>query len=166
MKAAVHWGTAAVVLVAANVLIAHKEHVLGKGRTVLLRLAPGKARSGILSDCIVLKYDIARRVPESELKREPDGRIVVRLDRDSVARFVRLHRGGSLAEGEQLLRYRYRGSLRLGAESFFFREEDAEHYGRARYAELRVSLGGRSVLVGLRDRHLAPLGPRAGSEDG
>jgi len=166
MRTAVYWGAAALVLVAANGLIAHKEHVLANGRTVLFRLAPRDPRSLIQGDYMVLRYFIANRVPHSELKRHPDGRIVVKLDRDSVATFVRMHGGEPLAEDEQLVRYRRRRRLRLGAESFFFQEGHAKHYERARYGELKVTPGGTAVLVGLRGEKFERLGARAGAGDG
>jgi uncharacterized membrane-anchored protein len=164
MRTAVYWCVAAVVLAAANGLIAHKERVKSSGRTVLLKLAPRDPRSLIQGDYMVLRYDIARQSPDSDLRREHDGRIVVKFDEKSVATFVRVHRGESLAEGEQLLRYRYRGGswrggLRLGAESFFFQEGHSEHYSRARYGELKVTPSGQSVLVGLRDEDFERLGP-------
>ena len=166
MRTAVYWGVAAVVLVAANGLIAHKEQVKSSGRMVLLTLAPRDPRSLIQGDYMVLRYDIANRAPHSELERHPDGRIVVELDRDSVATFVRMHGGEPLAEEEQLVRYRRRRRLRLGAESFFFQEGHAKHYERARYGELKVTPGGTAVLVGLRGEKFERLGPRAGGEDG
>lgn len=166
MRTAVYWTAAAIVLVAANGLIAHKEHVLANGRTVLFRLAPRDPRSLIQGDYMVLRYDIARRVPHSELRKKPDGRIVVKLDGNSVATFVRVHGGGPVAEGEQLLRYRWRRGLRLGAESFFFQEGHAKRYDRARYGELKVTPGGTGVLVGLRGEKFERLGPGAGSGDG
>ncbi|MHC4505096.1 MAG: GDYXXLXY domain-containing protein [Planctomycetota bacterium] len=166
MKTAVYWGTAALVLVAANGLIAHKEYVLANGRTVLFRLAPRDPRSLIQGDYMVLRYRIASRASHSELRNEPDGRIVVRLDPNSVATFVRVHAGEPLAAEEQLVRYRWRRGLRLGAESFFFQEGHAERYERARYGELKVTPGGTAVLVGLRGESFERLGARAGSGDG
>jgi len=168
MKTAVYWGAAALVFVAANGLILHKERVLANGRTVLLALAPRDPRSLIQGDYMVLRYDIARRVTDSELRERPDGRIVVRLDENSVAAFVRLHRGEPLAGNEQLLRYRRRGrmerwgprrGLRLGAESFFFQEGHAQHYERARYGELRGTPAGESGRGGLRGEGFERLGP-------
>ena len=159
MRAGAFWATFALVMFAANGLILQKDHVTRSGRTVLLRLAPRDPRSLMQGDYMVLRYEIAGKVPEEDLRRDPDGRIVVRLDRDSVATFVRVHRGGPLAPDEQLLRYRYRGGLRIGAESFFFQEGHADHYARARYGELKVASGGQSVLVGLRGEDFWLLGP-------
>jgi len=86
------------------------------------------------------------------------GHIVIVLDENDVAGFVRVHRGEALGEGEYLLLYRDRGGLRLGAESFMFQEGDAEIYSDAVYGELKVDESGKSVLVGLRDKYFAPLG--------
>ena len=70
----------------------------------------------------------------------------------------------ALAQKEVIIRYRERaGRVRLGAESFFFQEGHAKHYEDARYAELKLAESGESVLVGLRDADLEPLGPPSGN---
>lgn len=160
VRSGIFWAVVVLVFAAANGLIAHKESVLRSGRRMLLRLAPRDPRSLIQGDYMVLRYALARGPAAQAIKDAPaDGRIVVSLDADEVARFARVHRGEPLAAGEFLLRYRRRGGLRLGAESFFFQEGHARHYERARYGELRVAAGGESVLVGLRGEDFAPLGP-------
>ncbi len=128
--------------------IARKERVLAEGRRVLLELAPRDPRSLMQGDYMQLNYALA------SLPREgwpQDGHLVLTQDAQGVAKHVRRHAGEPLQEGEFLLRYRIRDrQLRLGAETFFFQEGQAERYARARYGELRVAPGGDSVLVGLR----------------
>ncbi|TET34024.1 MAG: hypothetical protein E3J72_15305 [Planctomycetota bacterium] len=157
IRALVFWGVAVLVFATGNGLIAHKEHVLKNGQTVLLRLAPRDPRSLMQGDYMVLRYAVARKV--ANLRDKPDGYLVIKLDENSVAEFVRLHEGGELAEGELLLRYRYRDGLNLGAEGFFFQEGHAKYYNRARYGELKVTPNGNSVLAGLRGKDFEPLGP-------
>jgi uncharacterized membrane-anchored protein len=156
MRRVLVWGTLLLVLIAVNYWIAKREETLATGRTVLLRLAPADPRSLIQGDYMRLRYAIADTVPAERLDAE--GRIVVSLDAQGVAAFVRLHRGEALQPGEHLLFYRNRGGLRLGAEAFFFQEGDAPLYENARYGELRVDDTGASVLVGLRGEDLRPLG--------
>jgi uncharacterized membrane-anchored protein len=104
---------------------------------------------------MVLDYVIAR---DHRMHGAPDnGHVVLRLDGAGVAGLERIHDGGALAPGQQLLRFRRRGRVRFGAESYFFQEGHAKHYQGARYGELRVSPSGDAVLVGLRDRSLKPL---------
>ena len=160
MKKVIYWGNLLLVLVVINLLILHKEDTLAQGRTMLLRLAPTDPRSLIQGDYMVLRYAIARDVAPSELGEK--GYIVVSLDANAVAKFIRVYRGEHLPEGEYLLFYRNRGGLRLGAESFMFQEGDAELYSRARYGELKVDDSGSSVLVGLRGEDFQPLGRKSG----
>jgi uncharacterized membrane-anchored protein len=157
MKKIFFWGITLLVLVAINFLIVKKEDTLANGRTMLLRLAPLDPRSLIQGDYMELRYAIAREVPRAQLKRDK-GYIVVSLDVNDGAKFVRVHKGEILQEGESLLFYRNRGELRLGAESFMFQEGDAKLYERARYGELKVDGSGASVLVGLRGEDFKPLG--------
>ena len=147
-RTAVILGGLALVLFAMLWNIARKEQVLSEGRRVLLELAPRDPRSLMQGDYMQLDYALGR------LPREgwpADGHLVLTQAPDDVARFVRRHEGEALQPGEFLLRYRIRERrLRLGAESFFFQEGQAERYARARYGELRVAPSGDSVLVGLR----------------
>ena len=125
---------------------------------MLLRLAPVDPRSLIQGDYMILRYAIAGEIREAQLQLEDKGFIVVSLDENNVAKFVRIHKGEDLQADEHLLFYRNRGALRLGAESFMFQEGDAKLYSKAQYGELRVDASGKSVLVGLRGEDLIPLG--------
>ena len=159
MRKAVIFGGLAFVLLVATVLIVQKEVLLSHGRTVLLELAPRDPRSLMQGDYMSLAYAISRdRGWNPDLPQ--DGNLVLRLDEQGVGQFVRVHDPGTpLAANEFLLRYRVRnGRVRLGAESFYFQEGQAERYARARYGELRVSDTGASVLVGLRGPAREPLG--------
>lgn len=159
MRKAVFLVGAVVVFGVIGGLIVHKEHVLASGKTVLLRLAPRDPRSLIQGDYMVLRYELATGPAEAAVAKGPaDGRLVIRLDPKGVAQFVRIHKGEATAADELLLRYRRRGGLRLGAESFFFQEGHAGRYEKARYGELKVSPSGQSVLVGLRDEDFRRLG--------
>jgi len=156
MKNILFWGTTLLVIGGVNLLIVKKEDTLANGRTVLLGLAPVDPRSLMQGDYMVLRYAIAEVIPESQLSGK--GCIVVSLDENDVAKFVRIHKGEGLQAGEHLLFYRNRGGLRLGAESFMFQERHADLYSEARYGELKVDESGASVLVGLRGENFKPLG--------
>jgi uncharacterized membrane-anchored protein len=150
---------AILVLAALNGLAAHKESVLRSGTKMYLRLAPVDPRSLMQGDYMALRYEISNLVRDLKEDLPSDGRLVVRLGADGVAQFVRLHRGEPLGPGEHFLRYRNRGGIRLGAESFFFQEGHAKYYEKARYGELRVAASGEAVLAGLAGERLERLGP-------
>ncbi|MDQ3252657.1 MAG: GDYXXLXY domain-containing protein [Acidobacteriota bacterium] len=150
------------IIVTLNFLIYQKQSALNSGSTVLLRLAPVDPRSLMQGDYMRLRYGLVEdattalgAVSEHEAS---DGKLVITLDQNRVARFVRVYRGEALAPGELLLRYRKRGEVRLGAESFFFEEGKASLYEQARYGELKVTANGDSILVGLRNENLELLG--------
>ncbi len=152
------------VLITAGVLalfqffIWQKQQVLARGATILLKLAPTDPRSLMQGDYMVLRYEVANEVPaDSDGRRR--GKIVVALDENGVAKFARAPDAQPLAPNEHLLKY-YRESplrVRLGAESFFFQEGEAERFAKARYGELKVAPDGSSVLAGLRDDSLQPI---------
>lgn len=138
-------------------LVAQKERVRATGTRVLLPLAPVDPRSLIQGDYMILAYALTRDLPPIQ-DWPRDGTLVVRLDADSVASYVRRHEGQPLQPGEQLLRYRIRSDgVRLGAEAFHFQEGRANHFQRARFGELRVTSGGNALLVGLCDEHRQTL---------
>jgi uncharacterized membrane-anchored protein len=150
---------AVVVLAYVNFEIYQKEQLLTEGTTILLELAPVDPRSLIQGDYMVLRYKIARLEALYEAKQ--DGYLVIERNDDQIAQFKRIYDENTPLEASSLLlRFRKRGSeIRLGAESFFFQEGHAKYYENARYGELKVTPSGESVLVGLRDAELKPLGP-------
>ncbi len=148
-----------------TVLALGKERLLRSGTSIVRTPRPVHPRSLMQGDYMVLRYTLADEASAlPDLGR--DGALVVAVDATGVARLVRRDGGEALGPGEHRLRYRVRGSrgqwggedVRLGAESFLFEEGRGEELARARFAELRVAPSGESVLVGLRDEALAPLG--------
>ena len=157
MKRNVFVVTTVIVLGTLNWLVLEKERLLSNGRPVLLELAPRDPRSIMQGDYMVLRYRVAQEVSTS-LSEPRDGNIILRLDADNVATYVRIDDGSPLGPGEYRLRFRRRdGSILLGAESYLFEEGKANHFDMARYGELRVAPSGASVLVGLRDEQLQAL---------
>ena len=154
MKTLILWLATVLVFGVSAGLVAQKEYVIHNGRTVLLRLAPRDPRSLMQGDYMVLNNELSRMF--SPIKT--DGYVVLKVDEKGMGTFVREHAGEALAAGEQLLRYRKRAQARFGAESFFFEEGKGNEYAQARFGELKVSASGESVLVGLRDEQLRPLG--------
>lgn len=155
MRAAILLGTLFLILGTVNGFILAKERTLAEGTSILLPLAKGNPRSRPQGGYMALQYRLARKLPATAL--ETSGCLVVALDGSGVATFRRLHRGEKLSSDEHLLFYRKRGELRLGAESFYAGQGKTEPYAGARFAELKVDRGGRSVMVGLRDAELRRL---------
>jgi uncharacterized membrane-anchored protein len=157
MRNALLFGGLVVALAVPNYAILQKEQLLDGGDVVLVELAPVDPRSLIQGDYMRLDYAIPRAVGASEWPR--DGRLVVRLDADSVARYVRLYSPETPLSGdERLLQYRKRGRrTRIGSDAYFFQEGTARVYANAKYGELRVDATGASVLTGLRDENRRPL---------
>ena len=161
MRKLVLWVVLGVTLIVANLAIVGKERVLREGRTVLLQLAPRDPRSLLQGDFMALRYVLANEVSRQRSgEASADGWIVVTLDLNDIATFVRFDDGSGVVGGELLLRYRKRGEgVRIASEAFFFEEGQGPFYQSARYGELRVDATGDAVLVRLRDADLRELGP-------
>jgi uncharacterized membrane-anchored protein len=144
-----------VVLGATNYTILQRQQVIDGGQPILLSLRPVDPRSLMQGDYMVLRYAeevFPGRAYRHSLQRK--GAFVVALDGNNVATFARVHDGRKLTENEALLQYKQvdaRGTIRLGAESFFFQEGNAELFSTARFGVLHVDDSGKSVLVGLAD---------------
>ena len=148
------WIFTLLALVVMNLQIYKKEQILKDGQTVLLELAPVDPRSLMQGDYMRLRYGLARQVKG---KLGNKGKLVLKIDDQQRGIFKRLADNTPLGENEQLLVYRNRDNLRLGAESYFFEEGQAKRFERAKYGELKVDATGQSVLVGLRDEALQIL---------
>ncbi len=156
--------TVLVSLVLANSLIIGKEQLLKEGTTVLLDLAPRDPRSLLQGDFMRLRYRLAEDIAshyrkEIGAEKSASGLVVIELDKNGVATFVRLHDDKiTLTKNELLLYYRQRGgAVRLATDAYFFEEGTGKVYAPARYGELFVGRGGDAVLVGLRDAQFQRL---------
>jgi uncharacterized membrane-anchored protein len=147
--------------------VVSKERILRDGTTVLVPLGPRDPRSLMQGDYMVLRYDVPDRIEKAaEQRGRRRGLLVMRLDPEGRASFQRIHeKGEELGSRERLIAYVWRGRrVDVGAPSFFFEEGTAEAYSAARFGELRLAASGQSVLVGLRDEQLQPLGMPGESE--
>jgi uncharacterized membrane-anchored protein len=160
MRTVLIFGGVVLVLVVVNASVLDKERLLASGTPVLLELAPVDPRSLIQGDYMELDYAISRQFADSQRRWPRIGQVVVALDDQGVARFVRRHDARTpLGERERLLTYRRRrGRIQVGTDAFHFQEGHAMRYTRARYGELRAAPSGTTVLVGLRDSSLRRLG--------
>ena len=152
------WATALMIVTWTGLLVVGNERLLAEGRPVFVRLAPVDPRSLIQGDYMALRYDISLQGQPNWPQR---GTLLATVDQRGVVQSIRLYdEQATPRPNEQLLGYHRRGDLVLiGPESFFFQEGTAELYQEARYGELRAAPDGTSLLVGLRDEALRPLGP-------
>lgn len=152
------WLVAVVGLLFVNYSIYGKETLIRNGQPVLLELAPVDPRSLIQGDYMALRYKMGADL--ENLETLPlRGKLVITVAENGVASFVRVDDGTPLAPGERLINYYKHGwQVDLGATSFFFQEGKADEYATAKYGEVRVDANGTSILVGLRDENLQPLG--------
>lgn len=154
------WGMTFVIFILMTYLVYQRELLAVNGRVVLLELAPVDPRSLIQGDYMRLRYALADDIADhTNLER---GFVVVQLDFNNVARFVRIHDPAKpLTESQVLLPFRGSGTwdMQIGSKSYFMQEGHAEYYDSATYGEMRLSDSGTLMLVGLRDDHFNLLGP-------
>jgi uncharacterized membrane-anchored protein len=126
-----------------------KEATLANSRQILVQLAPVDPRSLMQGDYMALNYSITGRIWDNGGKY-----IVVKVDDDNVATFVRQQDDKTLNDGELLIRWstNKRGRISIGADNYFFQEGTGDKYAVAHYGLLRVDSDGNCVLVGLCDR--------------
>jgi uncharacterized membrane-anchored protein len=172
MKKIIFWLTLIIIIIFVNFLVVRKENVIKHGQTVLLKLAPKDPRALMQGDYMRLRYTIAdnlnktlhlyRRASSTGKTNEPeiksDGYLILELETNSVAKFVKIYAGETLLSNQCLIYYRNRRGIKIGAEKFFFKEGEENIYSKAKYGELKIDASGKSVLVGLRDKSLNKLG--------
>ena len=125
-----------------------KEATLANSRQILVQLAPVDPRSLMQGDYMALNYSITGRIRDNGGKY-----VVVKVDDDNVATFVRQQNDKNLNDGELLIRWttNKRGRISIGADNYFFQEGTGDKYVLAHYGLLRVDSDGNCVLVGLCD---------------
>ena len=159
----------ALVLVVMTMNIAKYENHLATGDTVLLALAPVDPRGFMQGDYMTLSYALERDV-FAALNRDPgsyptneDGYVIVALDNNKVAQFVRLaaNQPKNLASNEMAIHYRIRnGAMQLATNAFFFQEGHGEAFEAAEYGLFRVNDKGEPLLTNLVDDDFAVISPK------
>lgn len=159
----------ALVLVVMTRNIAKYENHLATGDTVLLALAPVDPRGFMQGDYMTLSYALERDV-FAALNRDPgsyptneDGYVIVALDNNKVAQFVRLaaNQPKNLASNEMAIHYRIRnGAMQLATNAFFFQEGHGEAFEAAEYGLFRVNDKGEPLLTNLVDDDFAVISPK------
>ena len=126
-----------------------KETLMSNGTEILLRLAPVDPRSLMQGDYMALDYQIFDKID----RHFKSGYIVVKVDRNKVAKFVRRQNSKKTNNGELVIFYKkHEGRLTIGADNYFFQEGSAKKFENAKYGLLKVDSDGNSILVGLCDK--------------
>ena len=161
-------GLALVLVVMTRNIIKYENH-LTTGDTVLLALAPVDPRGFMQGDYMTLSYALERDV-FAALNRDPgsyptneDGYVIVALDNNKVAQFMRLaaNQPKNLASNEMAIHYRIRnGAMQLATNAFFFQEGHGEAFEAAEYGLFRVNDKGEPLLTNLVDDDFAVISPK------
>lgn len=126
-----------------------KETLMSNGTEILLRLVPVDPRSLMQGDYMALNYQIFEKID----RHFKSGYIVVKVDRNKVAKFVRRQNSKKTNNGELVIFYKkHDGRLTVGADNYFFQEGSAKKFENAKYGLLKVDSDGNSILVGLCDK--------------
>jgi uncharacterized membrane-anchored protein len=160
MRSAIALIACVIVLAIVDWSIVKRERHLEHGRVVYLELAPVDPRSLMQGDYMALNFAVARDAQAAlrDARQADDGRIVVTVGADGVARYARIDAGQPLAANEMRLRYRIRaGEMKFATNAWFFEEGTAARYAPARYGEFRVDSDGELLLTRMRGKDLQPL---------
>jgi len=143
-------------MVALSAMVVQKETLLSKSIPMFLKLRPIDPRSLMQGDYMILRMALESKVD----RRHHPRKIIVRLDENDVAQFVRHHKGEALGEREYVMAFSLRGRRRvtIGSGAFFFQEGKGRVYGKARYARVKVAGDGQVAIIGLADASFNMLG--------
>ena len=161
-------GLALVLVLMTRNIIKYEAH-LATGDTVLLALAPVDPRGFMQGDYMTLSYALEPEV-FAALNRDPgsyptneDGYVIVALDNNKVAQFVRLaaNQPKNLASNEMAIHYRIRnGAMQLATNAFFFQEGHGEAFEAAEYGLFQINDKGEPLLTNLVDDDFAVISPK------
>ena len=142
-----------IILALFNISIASKKAILENGQLVLLEMAPSDPRSPFQGDYMSINYKGLSAFKVDSIPSS--GYCVLRNTEFNVYEPFRFeNKMKSAGASEVYLIYTTeRSSIHLGASSYFFEEGKAALYDSAKFAGLRVSPAGKSVLVGLYDKN-------------
>lgn len=141
-----------------NSSVVKSEQLLKEGDLVFFELAPVDPRSLMQGDFMRLNYAIMNSLDMEDVY--PVGYLVFYLDNNNVAQYRRLEKErSSIGNEERIIKYQLgkrfffssRPFVRIGAESYFFQEGQAERFEAAKYGGLKINKNGESILVGLYD---------------
>ena len=105
-----------------------------------------------------------RLLPKTKDRAVADGYAIVSLNEQQVGQVqtVVSELPSIMAANQWPLQYRIRASeLRFATNAFFFQEDHADDYAKARYGEFRVNDNGEMLLANLRGEQLEVLGFQA-----
>lgn len=161
LRIAILFGTLAVFLYLVNSSIITAENNITNGTVAYFELAPVDPRSLIQGDYMMLAYSIERDANIASIENHDRGQIVVSLDAEQVAHFERLYIEETPLNDDEILVnfYARNGLVRIGVDSFFFQEGQADVYSDARYAEVRLLDDGGVMLINLADENLQTITP-------
>lgn len=162
LRSIILFGTLAVFLYLINTGIASSERNIAEGTPAYLRLAPVDPRSLIQGDYMTLRYEVEDDISQSAVEYDERGQIVMTLADNQIATFAGFYEAGQVLEDNQVIvNYRARNewSVRVGVDSFFFQEGQADAYAEAEFAEVRILDGGGVMLVNLVDETLTVIDP-------
>ena len=180
--------TLAIALLVVNWSICKKEMLLIDGDTVFLKLAPVDPRSLMQGDYMALRFEIAEQISvaltqdvllsaNTENKKFADGLVVVALDDNSVASFIKIIDDHTVKQDninqditnqkivnqgknnkQSALQFRLRkGQVKFASNAYFFEEGAGNELAQARYGEFRVGENGELILVSLCDENLKKI---------
>ncbi len=137
-------------------------------RVIYLPLGPADPRSIIQGDYMILNFRETIFPPiESMTALPPNGEVFLKLDESDVAAFSRIARPGDQPATDEI-RVDYvktsDTSIRYCATEFFFQEGDAEAFGAARFAVVKVAGDGRARLAALADENRMLIDPGTKAE--
>jgi uncharacterized membrane-anchored protein len=146
-----------------NVSVFSNERLLSHGQVTLAELRPVDPLSLTQGYYQRINLDIEAKTRQAlpQDARKPGDGLIVTTQVSGIAKLKRLYAGEPLAEGESLLAFRIgvKGDVSVCGGAYFFQEEAAKAYAKARYAELRVDPKGRALLSALLDSERRVIAP-------
>ena len=147
------------ILVIVNFSIYKKEQHIKNGKIIFLKLAPVDPRSLMQGDYMALRFDIEQKIQKNiPINKSIDGFIVVSVDKNNIAKYLRIYNNKILNKNEFIIKFRIRNrKIKFATNAFFFQEGDAKKYEKSKYGMFRINNKGDLLLTNMYNEELEKI---------
>jgi len=156
--------TIIIALIAINIRINKKQHLIANGEVLLFKLTPVDPRSLMQGDYMRLRFELAVKIQDHLRLRNDQttiptqqGFAVVTKDKNNVVSFVDLFHKQQITASQYMIPFKFRNyRVVFTTNAFYFQEGQASHFQKAQFGQFKMA-GGEMLLLHMLDEDLKVL---------
>ncbi|MBL4659924.1 MAG: GDYXXLXY domain-containing protein [Alcanivoracaceae bacterium] len=156
--------TIIIALIAINININKKQHLIANGEVLLFKLTPVDPRSLMQGDYMRLRFELAAKIQDhlrllngQTTIPAQQGFAVVMKDENNVVSFVDLFHNQQITDTQYMIPFKFRNyRVVFTTNAFYFQEGQASHFQKARFGQFKMA-DGEMLLLHMLDEDLKVL---------